>query len=253
MTDEQLLIHIESFQNLVVGIATGGARDDDADREYSKLRKSLVGSRIDSQLPRFVRTCRDTAQFWSHITSKYPTYDGVYADRKEHLRGLFRPLIDQLEGYGVSPADAPISEALRKLDAQHVGEAWDKALSRRHADPEGAITSARTLLETVCKHVLDAEGITYKRNADLSDLCKATGAALNLAPEQHQEAVFKQILTGCYTVVGGLAALRNGLSDAHGKPTQAIKPAPRHARLAVDLAGSIAAFFVDTWEARQKG
>ena len=250
MTDDELLVRVEAFQNFVVDIATGGHKDDEANDLYDSQRRSLLNEpAIRPDLPRFAKTCRSLPQFWDHVKRE----DGTYQGRRDYLWGAFRPLIDRLEGTPTSPADAPVSASLQKLDAEHVREAWDKALSRRHEDPEGAITSARTLLETVCKHVLDAEGVVYKTDASISDLCKATGKELNLAPEQHQEPVFKQILSGCYTVVGGLAALRNGLSDAHGKPTRAVKPAPRHARLAVDLAGSIAAFFVDTWEARRTG
>jgi hypothetical protein len=52
-------------------------------------------------------------------------------------------------------------------------------------------------------------------------------------------------------VVEGLGALRNRLSDAHGKGTAGVKPAPRHAELAVNLAGTMATFLVATWEARR--
>lgn len=37
-------------------------------------------------------------------------------------------------------------------------------------DPEGAITAARTLLETVCKHILDERGVDYEADADLPAL-----------------------------------------------------------------------------------
>ena len=245
MTDDQLLIRVEAFQNLLVDIASGGSRNEEANGFYESQRRALLKEpTIQSDLPRLVKTCRSLQQFWEHVKKTDATYQG----RKDYLWDAFRPLIDRLEGVPTSPADASVSASLLKLDAEHVREAWDKALVRRYEDPEGAITSARTLLETVCKHILEAEGVAYQTDASLSDLCKATARELNLAPEQHQEPVFKQILSGCYTVVGGLAALRNGLSDAHGKPSRAVKPAPRHARLAVDLAGSISAFFADTWE-----
>ena len=248
MTNDQLLTRVEAFQNSLVDIATGGPKNDETGELYDSQRQALLREpAIQDDLPRFIRTCRSLSQFWEHIKKQ----DGTYQGRRDYLWGEFRPLFDRLDANHTSPADASISTSLQKLNAAHVREAWDKALSRRHEDPEGAITSARTLLETVCKHILDAEDIAYKSDWNLSDLCKATAKGLNLAPEQHQEPVFKQILSGCYTVVGGLAALRNGLSDAHGKPTRAVKPAPRHARLAVDLAGSVSAFFVDTWEARQ--
>ncbi len=42
-----------------------------------------------------------------------------------------------------------------KLDGQFITETWRKALDRRHDDPDGAITAARSLLESVCKRILD--------------------------------------------------------------------------------------------------
>jgi hypothetical protein len=68
----------------------------------------------------------------------------------------------------------------------------------------------------------------------------------------HTEQVFKQILGGCATVVNSLAGIRNKLSDAHGKGKLAARAAPRHAELAVNLAGSVCAFLVATWEERKK-
>jgi hypothetical protein len=48
----------------------------------------------------------------------------------------------------------------------------------------------------------------------------------------------------------GLAAFRNALGDAHGKKPAQAAPAPRHADLAVNLAGSMAAFLLQTYENR---
>ncbi len=48
---------------------------------------------------------------------------------------------------------------------------WKKALERRHSDPDGAITSARTLLETVCKRILDEAGdVRIRTEEDLPAL-----------------------------------------------------------------------------------
>jgi hypothetical protein len=148
------------------------------------------------------------------------------------------------------PADDDISAILINFDTEQVHIAWQKALERRNQDPEAAITMARTLIESVCKHILDEAGISHSDKDDLPKLYHETAKQLNLAPEQHQEEVFKQILGGCKSVIQGLGTLRNQLSDAHGKGKKAIKPSPRHAALAVNLAGSMAAFLVATWEER---
>jgi hypothetical protein len=64
--------------------------------------------------------------------------------------------------------------------------------------------------------------------------------------------VFKQILGGCTAVVEGLGSLRNRLSDSHGKGKAPVKPATRHAELAVNLAGATATFLVATWKVRKE-
>ncbi|RYG22461.1 MAG: abortive phage resistance protein, partial [Burkholderiales bacterium] len=90
-------------------------------------------------------------------------------------------------------------------------------MTRIGDDPEGAITAARTLVESVCKLILDHLSIAYENDGDLGRLFKITARSLNLAVDQHEEQVFKQILTGMGSVVSGFASLRNSLGDAHGK------------------------------------
>jgi hypothetical protein len=74
---------------------------------------------------------------------------------------VFTPLIDHLEGANRAPIDSVASDVLQRFDAEGVHQVWEKALARRHADPDGATTTARTLLETVCKRILDESGETY--------------------------------------------------------------------------------------------
>jgi len=155
-----------------------------------------------------------------------------------------------LEAGIVAPSDYHVTGAVRRFDAAAVDEAWRKALDRRETDPDGAITMARTLLESVCKHVLDKAGIDYGENPDLNKLYRLTAAELNLSPSKHTEPVFKQILGGCTSVVEGLGALRNRLSDSHGRGSAAVAAALRHAQLAVNLAGSCAMYLLATWEHR---
>ncbi len=145
-----------------------------------------------------------------------------------------------------------VTATLSSFDPEHVHLVWQKALNRRASDPEGAITAARTLLESVCKHILDEAGVPYGDKDDLPKLYRLTSSSLLLAPEQHSEEVFKQILGGCKSVVEGLGALRNRVGDAHGQgKLRRIKPAPRHAEMAVNLARTVATFLVSTWQVRE--
>ncbi len=237
----QLLEDAESLQNLLVSHATTGSEEE---REYQRLRKMFFSDpALKPLLPSFIRTCRSLSQFWQFIKSKFPRY----AERRQFIWEQFRPLLESLEAGGQHPSDEPVSAVLEQFDAAHVNSVWRKALERRTTDPEGAITTARTLVETVCKHILEDLEVPYDDSADLPKLYKATAEALNLAPSQHTQQIFKQVLGGCTAVVEGLGSLRNRLSDAHGKGRAPVRPAPRHAELAVNLAGAIAIFLIATW------
>lgn len=245
MTPRDLILKVEALQNALVAHATDGAADNE---EYRELREQLVAEPTASRLlPRFVITCRNLSQFWGFIKPRFAHYQ----ERREYLWAEFRPLLEYLESQVRQPGLDDVSTTLSAFDAESVHSVWARALERRVTDPEGAITLARTLLETVCKHILDEAAVVYASDADLPKLYKLTATHLNLAPDQHTEQVFKQILGGCSAVVEGLGAVRNKLSDSHGKGKKAAKPSPRHAHLAVNLAGAMATFLVESSLARK--
>jgi hypothetical protein len=104
----------------------------------------------------------------------------------------------------------------------------------------------------VCKYILDASHVEFDDSIDLIKLYTLTAKQLNLSPETHTEPIFKQILSGCFSIVGGLSGLRNKHSDAHGKKITNIKPSARHAELAVNIAGATCSFLLQTFEFRQE-
>lgn len=233
---------VESLKNMLVARATGGAPDN---REYTRLRAALVDDPVLWRLsPAFVRTCRSLDEFWQVIKQKADKY----ADRRMLIWSEFQPLLEYLESSARAPSDAVVSAAVQVFDAAHVAVIWAKALERRAVDPEGAITVARTLLESLCKHILDDSGVPYGDSPDLNKLYRLTAEQLNLSPSLHSEQVFRQILGGCTSVVEGLGSIRNRHSDAHGAGKTYQPPKARHAELAVNLAGSMASFLLSTWE-----
>lgn len=244
-----LIDDVDALQSIYINRATGNGNNDD-ERDYPLYRQSVLDDpRAASLLPDWVKRHRNLDQFWGFIKSRF----GSYAERRTFIWDEFRALVEYAESGDLHPSDAIVSEAMSQFDAEHVRVAWTKAIERRASDPEGAITMARTLLESVCKHILDEAGESdHEANPDLNKLYKQTAALLNLTKAQHEEVVFKQILGGCTAVVEGLGALRNRLSDAHGKGKGGAKAAPRHAELAVNLAGSMALFLLATWEAKTR-
>lgn len=146
--------------------------------------------------------------------------------------------------------NVPIEKTI-VFNEEHIHEQWKKALQRKKVDPEAAITTARVLIESILKYILDEKNIEYNDNTDLSELYKEVAKLLNLAPEQHQEQIFKQILGGANGIISGLGSLRNKLGDAHGKSKINIKPKERHSELAVNLAGTMALFLYETFKEQE--
>lgn len=241
-----LYISVESLRLLLTSHATGGEADN---VEYRTLREKIVqNQKLRDHAPRFLMSCRSLDDFWSFIKGESSTYQG----RRNYLRDKFDPLLTMLETAESTPSDSEISESLSKVDAAHIHSVWERALERRSNDPEGAITLARTLLEAVCKHILDELGVEYADKADLPKIYSLVAKNLNLSPSQHSEQIFKHILGGCHSVVQGLGSLRSKLGDAHAQGKIQVKPAPRHAELAVNLSGTMATFLIATWEARNQ-
>jgi len=234
--------------NTLIGHATqdgcGGTAED-----YINLRKYFLDNPVTKDLlPSWVRTNRSIGQFWQFIKYKF----GAYAERRSFIWKEMNPLLEFCESKQTFPAEKTISDILEKFDDAGIHQAWQKARERKSSDPEGAITISSTILESICKHILDDIGIEYdSNNIELSELYKKTANELNLSPSQHTEDIFKQILGGCSGIINGLGSLRNKLGDAHGKGKANVKPAPRHAELAVNLSGTMSLFLLETFNARK--
>lgn len=228
---------VQYFQDGLVSRAIGGSFDD---KLFSIVRSKLLGNKsLENLLPKWIKTTRTLDQFWVFIKGRF----GTYAERKQFLWEEFSPALNYLE----SKSTSPLVESI-VFDEAHIHSQWQKALERKSIEPEGAITSARTLIESLLKYILDEQGIKYNDSAELPELYKEAAKSLNLAPEQHQEQIFKQILGGASSVVSGLGALRNKLGDAHGKSKSRVKPSDRHSELAVNMAGAIAIFLFRTFK-----
>jgi len=246
MNNREWLDKTELLHNTLRAYAT---YDTCPSGDYEALRSEFISNPVlRPMLPDCVIKYRNLGYFWDFIKNKFSHYN----ERRQFLNEEFATLYNYFE---VAPAelDSIIAQIATEFNETYIHELWQKALERREIDPDGAITVARTLLEATCKHILDLSGELelYKDTDDLPALYNKTASVLNLSPSQHTEQQFKQILSGCISVVNGLASLRNKLSDAHGGGTQHIRPSTRHASLCVNLAGTVAMFLMETWENNQ--
>ncbi|MCP9486554.1 MAG: abortive infection family protein [Gaiellaceae bacterium MAG52_C11] len=180
---------------------------------------------------------------------------------------MAKDLIRSLQRDGIPVTDAgiltttplglsvPITEFHRLGDPRVVELHLERIASNIERDPPAAVGSAKELVESVCKFVLDDYTIDYQKDESLLDLYKKTAQALKL----NREAVpgsakgsqsAHRVLQNLATAVQSLAELRNELGLGHGK-TAASPAFSRHARLAFNSSRAVAEFLLETWHFRR--
>lgn len=115
-------------------------------------------------------------------------------------------------------------------------------------DYDGALTNARTLLETLLKHILDKKGIEYGNTEDLTSIFKKAMVELNMDAPAYQEKSFRKIISGLNSITHGIAEVRNLLSDSHGKSIKrTYKIQKRHAVLMVNSVKVLAEYLYSSF------
>ena len=235
---ERITRVVKDFQDLIIDAATGTTIDLE---KYEVQRDSLLSEpSIRYRIPEFVIKCRDCKQFWRFIKTVSPTYAG----RREFIRNEFEPVFSCIESEGFQPVEIELKEILSKMNIPAISNVWDKIMKRKNDDPDGAITSAKTLLETVCKFILDEHKQTYSEKDDMPTLYKKTAQTLKINTDPKLNQTFLKIFSGCTSIVGGVTELRGILGDAHGKGSEYIKAEEKFASLAIGLAGSMTIFLL---------
>jgi len=118
-------------------------------------------------------------------------------------------------------------------------------------DPSLAIGTAKELVETVCRTILEERKINIPANEDLPKLVKVTAKELKLTPDDIPDEAkasenIKRLLSNLATITNGIAELRNSYGTGHGKGAKSKGLSPRHAKLAVGAASTLAIFLVET-------
>jgi len=166
------------------------------------------------------------------------------------------------EGFDLSSLDASAmlvhaSQSIQRFGLAEVNQEARRILLNVESDPGDAITSAKSLLESVCRHILADFGEKRSPTANLGDLMRAVMERLSLLPEQVSEkrrgaGAAKKVLRSIQATVQGLAELRNLYGDPHGKGPGYRGLESRHARLAATLSGAVAVFLAETHERRMR-
>ena len=159
--------------------------------------------------------------------------------------------------HGVLSVPASLREVERASigDRDYLARQITRMESSIETDPELAIGTAKELIETACKTILEHRGIAPDRNWDVPRLMKEAARELELTPEGVPDSArgadtIRRILGSLASVVGGTAELRNHYGSGHGRGPGAVGLEPRHARLVVGAASTLAIFLFETFDQR---
>ena len=155
-----------------------------------------------------------------------------------------------------------VGQLAERIDATYIRTQIIRIEESIEDDPALAIGSAKELVETTCKTILNETGANFDSAWDVPKLVKETLKQLKLAPEdvrsptsENENAkkaveAMRQMLQNLGAIAGRLAELRNAVGTGHGPDGRVRGPRPRHARLAVHAAAALITFMFETHEIR---
>ncbi len=188
------------------------------------------------------------------LYNQYLRNDGFQIVEKTRMSG--KPVfIGRNVGVGVTPGLSAVRTTLGGTDPGYVAQQITRMEAAVLNDPALAIGTAKELVETCCKTILEARSVSFSRSADLPELTKLAVKALELTPDDIPEKTkavetIKRLLSNLATVTQGIAELRNHYGTGHGKAAGVKGLGPRHAKLAVGAASTLAVFLTETHNER---
>lgn len=177
----------------------------------------------------------------------------VLAERKDKItNALTRCNLSYSPGGVISSAVASPSKSLeqhiRSKNISSITIEFDRALKNVENSPREAVSAACNILESICKVYIHDEKLDMPAKQDLKPVWTAVRNHLGFDPSVIEDNDLKVILTGLFATVDGIGALRTHASSAHGSGRKVYKLEPRHARLAVHAAHTIALFILESWQ-----
>jgi hypothetical protein len=154
-------------------------------------------------------------------------------------------------GGSVSAPSRSLAEIIRSRDLKTTSEEFDRALSAVEQNPRDALTAACTILESLFKIYIEDEHLTMPSDQSVKPLWSTVQKHLRLDPSAIPDPDARPILGGLSAIVDGIGSWRTHKGSAHGAGRTAYRPEPRHARLAVHAAHTLATFVLETWDVRR--
>lgn len=195
---------------------------------------------LDKCHPVWLRALAVPALFASLMSSITDAVRTAVAENKEAVRGLAATV-----NFPTRSLEKALIDVAEKLNFSVVVQDWKSAQLALGVDAADAVTRACRLVETVCKHVLQTRDQPIPADQVIQKLFKAAAKSLKLSPDQQSSDDLRTIMSGMFTTVQGIGALRTHSGTAHGSTASRHEITFTEARLAVNSAGVVATFLME--------
>jgi hypothetical protein len=199
-----------------------------------------------------VRGNRQETEILRQLFNEYLAADGYEIVERSNISGY--PVFSARRKIEGLPLGVSLAKKQEVFNADSLGRQITRIDTAIADDPDLAIGTAKELVETCCKTILEERGIAYDDGWELTKVIKETCKVLKLTPDDIPDATkasdtIKRLLSNLATITQGLAELRNSYGTGHGKSAKSKGLGARHARLAAGAATTLAIFLFETHEA----
>ena len=144
-----------------------------------------------------------------------------------------------------------LAEIVTRVDADYLRQQISRMADAVESDPALAIGTAKELIETCCKTILEERGESFEKDPDMPELTKAVFKQLKMTRDDVPDAAegaesIKRVLSNLGSISNELARLRNLYGTGHGKLADMPSLSPRHAKLAVGSAATLVRFMFES-------
>ena len=152
---------------------------------------------------------------------------------------------------GSSAPSKSLADLIKGRDIPAIEAEFTRAIDNVNSEPREAVSAACNILESIFKTYIEDEGLPKPKKQDLQNVWKLVRDDLGFNPNLVQDTDLKKILSGIFSVVDGIGAFRTHASSAHGQGRKTYNLKPRHARLAIHSAHTLALFILETWDEKK--
>ena len=193
-----------------------------------------------------------------YMEAKLSERDGGHENLKRQARiegALARAELRYMRGGLVAGVLGPPSPTLGELtgrrDQTAIDEEFARVLRSTEERPKEAVTAACDILESVFRtHIQDA-GLAMPGRRGLQPAWSVL-RQLRFNPRTAEDRDFEEVLGGLVATVRGIAAFAATGRSARGAAGKHDLLEPRHARLAIHAAYTVAAFVLESWDTERE-